>query len=454
AVPKDIAELSILKQDEKSFEYRFRRENIVDYYRYKKGKEHGSHFDNLLIVDDTLEHGDKKNPPRIKNFPTERKEAVLLLSFLAEKELVLELGEIQDTHPEEENKWGLELPYGVNLFVNEESSCYLELFDLTNTRIKKLCVSSFDIAEVNLKNTHIEELFLVDEAAMEFFYNSMEKTTLKVDQFSFGFESYREDKTISRTLRWIYEQKKPTPRKIKCLSLKKDNLFGLLEEAKRINQREIHVEELSIKNYKRLTEAQKKVAAQPETKIFVNKRLELRGNVFVLLYIELSPELKHLKIDGMKENKRRYFNDDDTYMVLTKSKTIIKNFWYPINTLKRNITATELVFFSYNFSGRRTGITLAKEMESICLEGSMVFLSHIANDKIDVRRMEIADILGRPSYPEEDEEMMLKRKEFVIRERLYMRNAGIFFMLFLAKATFIPTIEIEMSSRMCFFANG
>ncbi|OIR55576.1 MAG: uncharacterized protein A8A55_3678, partial [Amphiamblys sp. WSBS2006] len=102
------------------------------------------------------------------------KEAALLLSFLAAKETQFDLEAEPSMHREEGNKWGLKLPYGVSLFVSEENSCCLDLFDLTETRIKKLTVSSFDITRMDLKNTHIEELVLLDEAALKFFYDSME----------------------------------------------------------------------------------------------------------------------------------------------------------------------------------------------------------------------------------------------------------------------------------------
>ncbi|OIR55858.1 MAG: uncharacterized protein A8A55_3395, partial [Amphiamblys sp. WSBS2006] len=43
---------------------------------------------------------------------------------------------------------------------------------------------------------------------------------------------------------------------------------------------------------------------------------------------------------------------------------------------------------------------------------------------------------------EEKEE--IRGKEFVIREKLYMRNTGILFMEFLGRTVFIPVIEIEI----------
>ncbi|OIR56513.1 MAG: uncharacterized protein A8A55_2740 [Amphiamblys sp. WSBS2006] len=52
--------------------------------------------------------------------------------------------------------------------------------------------------------------------------------------------------------------------------------------------------------------------------------------------------------------------------------------------------------------------------------------------------MDTVDCLSK----EEKEEA--KKKEFVIRERLYMKNTGIFFMELLKKTVFIPVIEIEI----------
>ncbi|OIR55663.1 MAG: uncharacterized protein A8A55_3591, partial [Amphiamblys sp. WSBS2006] len=141
----------------------------------------GNIFDGFLIAEE-CKYEDKKKTLRIKNIPAKRKEAVLLLSFLAAKKSQLDLEAVPSIHGEEGNKWGLKLPYGVNLFVSEESSCCLKLFDLTETKIKKLLMSSFDITRIDLKNTHIEELFLVDEAALKFFYDSMERCEFYVEK--------------------------------------------------------------------------------------------------------------------------------------------------------------------------------------------------------------------------------------------------------------------------------
>ncbi|OIR56305.1 MAG: uncharacterized protein A8A55_2948 [Amphiamblys sp. WSBS2006] len=111
------------------------KENKTEYL-YKKEREHGNIFDSFLIAEE-CKREDKGNPPRIKNIPAKRKEAVLLLSFIAAKETQLDLEAAPSIHGEEENKWGLKLPCGVSLFVRKESSFCLKLFDLTETKIKR-----------------------------------------------------------------------------------------------------------------------------------------------------------------------------------------------------------------------------------------------------------------------------------------------------------------------------
>ncbi|OIR56536.1 MAG: uncharacterized protein A8A55_2717, partial [Amphiamblys sp. WSBS2006] len=172
-VPEGVAEISVLSVEENNTEY-----------LYKKEKEHGNLFDCFLITEECKREDRWKNQT-IKNIPRKRKEAALLLSFLAAKEFQFDLEAVSGMH-EEENKSHLKIPYGVSLFVSEENSCYLELFDFTNTEIKKLTVSSFDITKMNLKNTTIEELFLLDEAAVEFFYSSVGRLEFYVEKLSFG----------------------------------------------------------------------------------------------------------------------------------------------------------------------------------------------------------------------------------------------------------------------------
>ncbi|OIR56099.1 MAG: uncharacterized protein A8A55_3157, partial [Amphiamblys sp. WSBS2006] len=79
AVPKGIAEVSVVRPEESNIDC-----------LYKKEREHGNIFDRFLIAEE-CKREDKKKTPRIKNFPAKRKEAVLLLSFLAAKEFRLDL---------------------------------------------------------------------------------------------------------------------------------------------------------------------------------------------------------------------------------------------------------------------------------------------------------------------------------------------------------------------------
>ncbi|OIR55585.1 MAG: uncharacterized protein A8A55_3668, partial [Amphiamblys sp. WSBS2006] len=53
------------------------------------------------------------------------------------------------------------------------------------------------------------------------------------------------------------------------------------------------------------------------------------------------------------------------------------------------------------------------------------------------------DIMG--FFEQEKEEA--RKKEFVIRERLYVKNTGIFFLECLGNTVFIPVIEIEVDCR-------
>ncbi|OIR57125.1 MAG: uncharacterized protein A8A55_2117 [Amphiamblys sp. WSBS2006] len=127
AVPEGIAEVSVLGV----------KENNSIEYLYKKEKEHGNLFDSFLIAEE-CKREDSRKTQRIRNIPRKRKEAALLLSFLAAKEFRLDLEAASDMHGEEANKTYLKIPYGINLFVSEEKSCCLKLFDLTNTEIKNL----------------------------------------------------------------------------------------------------------------------------------------------------------------------------------------------------------------------------------------------------------------------------------------------------------------------------
>ncbi|OIR56472.1 MAG: uncharacterized protein A8A55_2779 [Amphiamblys sp. WSBS2006] len=224
-VPKGIAEVSVVGPEESNIDY-----------LYKKERDHGNLFDRFLIAEE-CKYEDKKKTQRIKNIPAKRKEAALLLSFLAAKEIQLCPEAASDIRGEEGNKWGLKLPYGVSLFVSGENSCCLKLFDLTETRIKKLLISSFDITRMNLKNTHIEELVLVDEAALDLFYDSIGRSELSVEKVSFGNCLNPKRETFLRLIERVHKGETTAPRKIKALVLKRDSFFVFLKEARRITKR-------------------------------------------------------------------------------------------------------------------------------------------------------------------------------------------------------------------------
>ncbi|OIR56368.1 MAG: uncharacterized protein A8A55_2883, partial [Amphiamblys sp. WSBS2006] len=78
------------------------------------------------------------------------------------------------------------------------------------------------------------------------------------------------------------------------------------------------------------------------------------------------------------------------------------------------------------------------EHDFIVLQGLSV-MSSITNEKI-IRHMAVMDIMGF-SYQQQQE---TKKKEFVIREWLYVRNTGIFFLECLRNTVFIPVVEIEV----------
>ncbi|OIR57485.1 MAG: uncharacterized protein A8A55_1751 [Amphiamblys sp. WSBS2006] len=426
AVPEGIAEVFVVGSKESS----------INYY-YKKERDHGNIFDRFLVVEE-CKREDKNKKPRIKNFPEKRKEAVLLLSFLAVKEIQLDLKTALSIQ-EEKNKHRLQIPYGVNLFVSEENSCCLELFDLAETRIKKLAVSSFDVTRMNLKNTHIEELFLVDEAALVFFYDKMERSEFYVERVSFGSRLNPKSEKIFKLIKRVHEGENVAPRKIKKVTLSRDNFFGFLKETSSISQRKIHVEDLAV------TQNGKSNGPRTETstRIVVSKKIGITGSACVLLFIEFGPELSHLNIDEIQRQCHSPEIDIPRINIrLTKNKIAVKGNCYVLEFLKKNITATEVCFFANKRKKefRSTKITLVSgEMESICFGGrGLSVLPSITNKKINVRHMEVIDTM---CFSKEEE---IKKKEFVIRESLYMRNTGVFFLGCLGNTVFIPVIEIEV----------
>ncbi|OIR56104.1 MAG: uncharacterized protein A8A55_3148, partial [Amphiamblys sp. WSBS2006] len=92
---------------------------------------------------------------------------------------------------------------------------------------------------------------------------------------------------------------------------------------------------------------------------------------------------------------------------------------------------------------KTTKITFAaEELESIFFRSKgLSVLSNITGEEINVGHMEVMDTAKCLSDQEKE---AIRKKVFVIRERLHMRNTGILFMEFLGNTVFIPVIEIEV----------
>ncbi|OIR57127.1 MAG: uncharacterized protein A8A55_2120, partial [Amphiamblys sp. WSBS2006] len=245
-------------------------------------------------------------------------------------------------HGEEKRKCGLKIPYGINLFVSEENSFCLKLFDLTDTRIKKLIVSSFDITKMNLKNTTIEELFLTDEASIEFLYSSVGRSEPCVEKFSFGGKSTPNSESFLKLFERVQGGESVAVRKIKMLVLNKNSFFDFLKEARIIPQKEIHVEDLFVIQSGRESGPE----TSTSTKIVVSKSINIKGNACVLRFVELGPEIGHLDIASIQRQCRSPGMDIPRINIqVTKNKIIIRGNQYGLRFLKKNITATDVGFF-------------------------------------------------------------------------------------------------------------
>ncbi|OIR56878.1 MAG: uncharacterized protein A8A55_2371 [Amphiamblys sp. WSBS2006] len=250
---------------------------------------------------------------------------------------------------------------------------------------------------MNLKNTTIEDLLLVDEMAVVFFYNSIEKSSpsLCVENLSFGNKSNLKREMFHKLIKRVHEGENVASRNIKMLVLNRNNFFNFLEEENGTARKEIHVEDLFV--------AQNGKDSGPETetttKIVVSKKISIKGNACVLLFIELGPEISHLDIYEI-QRKCRFpeINIPRINIQLTKNKIIIKENIYVLQILKKNITETEMCFFitSRKSTIRNTKITLAAwGIGSICFrsKGLPVLLS-ITNKKIKVRQMKVMDTVN------------------------------------------------------------
>ncbi|OIR55839.1 MAG: uncharacterized protein A8A55_3416, partial [Amphiamblys sp. WSBS2006] len=251
--------------------------------------------------------------------------------------------------------------------------------------------------------------------------------------------------TFLKLIERVHEGETTTPRKIKELVLNRNSFFGFLQKARRITKRKIHVEDLGINQTGKDTGP----GTETSTRIVVSKRITMAGNARVLLFIELGPELSHLNIDEIQRQCRSpWINIPKISIQLTENKINVRENLHVLQFLKKNITAAEMCFFGTTGKKAlgRAKITLAsREMERIVFgEKGLSVLSSITNEKINVRHMAVMDI--KCFFEQEKEET--KKKEFVIRERLYVRNTGILFLECLRNTVFIPAIEIEVDCCM------
>ncbi|OIR55978.1 MAG: uncharacterized protein A8A55_3275 [Amphiamblys sp. WSBS2006] len=153
------------------------------------------------------------------------------------KEFQFDLEAASDIHEEEENRCGLKIPYGISLLISEEGSSQLKSFDLTDTRIKRLVVCEIDITKICLKNTIIEELFLMDGEAIEFFYSSIEGSEFRVEKLSFGCKLNHKSKRFLKLIGRVRGGENVALGQIQRLVLSRNNFFGFLEEASRTSQK-------------------------------------------------------------------------------------------------------------------------------------------------------------------------------------------------------------------------
>ncbi|OIR57450.1 MAG: uncharacterized protein A8A55_1789 [Amphiamblys sp. WSBS2006] len=297
---------------------------------------------------------------------------------------------------------------------------------------------------MNLKNTHIEELVMVDETALEFFYGSIERSELSVEKVSFGSKLNKKSEKIFKLLERVHEGETTVPKKIKKLALNKNSFFCFLEEARKITKKKIHVEDLAV------TQKVKDTGPETNTRIVVSKRISIRGNAHVLQFIEFGPEINRFNIVEIQRQCHFPWIDIPRINIrLTENKTIVRGKMHVLQFLKKNIAVPEACFFA---DKRKTTIEKNKMalavggMESISFGGKGLFaLSSITNEKIDVRNMAVMDTIYCFSKEEKEE---TKKKEFMIREELYMRNTEIFFLEFLGNTVFIPVIKIEVNRCM------
>ncbi|OIR56468.1 MAG: uncharacterized protein A8A55_2784 [Amphiamblys sp. WSBS2006] len=269
---------------------------------------------------------------------------------------------------------------------------------------------------MNLKNTHIEELVLVDEAALEVFYDSIENTEFYVENLSFGSRLNTQNEKFLKLIKRVHEGETAAPKKIKTLALNRNSFFDFLEEARSIPKRKIHVEDLVV------TQTGKDTGPETNTKIVVSKKIGIVGNICVLLFIELGPELSHLNIDEIQRQCRSPWIDIPRISIrLTENKIIMKENPYGVQFLKKNIAAAEVSFFAKNKANISNGtrMTLAVgKMESIVFGGKgFSVLSSITNEKIDARHMAVMDIVSFFDQKRRSKEERIRDKREAVHEK-------------------------------------
>ncbi|OIR55666.1 MAG: uncharacterized protein A8A55_3588, partial [Amphiamblys sp. WSBS2006] len=141
----------------------------------------------------------------------------------------------------------------------------------------------------NFINTTIEELFLFDEAAVDFFYNSIGRSELCVEKVSFGNKLNPKSENLLKLIKRVHKGETTAPRKIKTLVFGKGSFFDFLKEASEIPKRKIHVDDLLV------TQSGKDSGPKEgtTTRIVVSKKISIKGNARVLLFVELGPEISH-----------------------------------------------------------------------------------------------------------------------------------------------------------------
>ncbi|OIR58891.1 MAG: uncharacterized protein A8A55_0325 [Amphiamblys sp. WSBS2006] len=394
-------------------------------------------FDNFVASDIPKSTHQTKT---ISVLPTKRKNLLPFLSFLVKNKIQLRAEHEIEVSDGDTRK--TRIPEGLSLFLGSTYKSFLSCFSLENTRLACLAVSSIDFAQISLRNTHIEELFFHDSPAIETFYrlrNCLGET--RIDTFSFKTEGSSDEK-VAKTIRWVYARDpENAPQKIKQLVLK-NNVSDFLEEAWRNRLGRIHVEDLFL--------CQDEYTPLPDTgRVFVSRKLVLRGSVFLFFAVELGPDLDHLKIHELRERCLFFFFEEQTQpktisVQLEVDRVCIEETMFLVSFLNRKTTAARLELCTPRPEDPcQKGRIDVGRLELLVLKHRGInILPNITNKEIIVDRLEVTTHM----YSAPDTEEEIKTKRFVIRKELHMTNNGVFFMKFLGRNTFIPKIRISFDA--------